>query len=649
MSQSVSSQEKAALLAKQRGLLSEESFQRVQAKAEKSGSSLLDAAVELELLTPGQVDWLSALADPRSTAPGYELLDVLGRGGMGVVYLARQEKLDREVALKVIHLERLSSPNVLGRTQLEARVTAGLRHPHIVAAFDFGMHEGRAYLAMELVEGEDLDSFLTRVGRCDERIAWSIIRQAASALAYAAEQGVVHRDVKPGNMLLTKPIPGVEVGEGVPFVKVVDFGLAFRSEDVDATRLTAAGGTLGTPAYMAPEQLKSTDVDLRADIYSLGATAFHLLAGQAPFEDSTPMDVMVAKTTGNQSWREKLPKHVSEASRSLVLSMTEYQPTNRPADYRALLRSIDEVLCKAPATNTDLQATQILMPSQAQALVGPSTLTTDTVADESISSTVDTPSEAPSAISKSGLLVGTLVGVVAAVGAFLGVRSLMNDSTLVATKPSPVEKVVEPAYRLTNEVRVLFNGTDAPFGRGIRPGGTWRPQQTTDFGNVLVGDEGAYLGYDVAKLLGASFRQSYQLQLRAVVDEGDIAEVHLNGLQDSTSGEIPAVRISAERAQFGVINERSREFVAVKELKVDQPTDEDGTDKAFRENLFRIASHQGHYYIEVNGQALHAITWNEGAETDSSTDQRAEIVTLAVRQGKPLFADMKLIGIKPSE
>ena len=142
----------------------------------------------------------------------------------------------------MIHLERLNSSNVLGRTQREAQVTAGLRHPHIVAAFDFGMHQGTCVFGDGT--GRRRGSRLvphTRSGRCDERVAWSIIRQAASALAYAAGQGVVHRDVKPGNMLLTEPIPGVEVGEGVPFVKVVDFGLAFQSEEVDATRLTAAG------------------------------------------------------------------------------------------------------------------------------------------------------------------------------------------------------------------------------------------------------------------------------------------------------------------------------------------------------------------------------------------------------------------------
>lgn len=646
MPEYVSSQEKAALLAQERGLLTEESYQRVRQHALKTGRSILDGAVELELLTPGQVDWLSALAEPCTIAPGYELLDVLGRGGMGIVYLARQEKLDRPVALKVIHLERLNSHNVLGRTQLEARVTAGLRHPHIVAAYDFGMHEGRAFLAMELVEGEDLDSYLNRVGRCDERVAWSIIRQAASALAYAAEQGVVHRDIKPGNMLLTKPIPGVEVGEGVPFVKVVDFGLAFRFQELDATRLTAAGGTLGTPAYMAPEQLKSTDVDQRADIYSLGATAFHLLAGQAPFEDSTPMAVMVAKTTGNQAWREKLPADIAEASRTLILSMTDHHPANRPADYRALLKSIDEVLGKTPSVHPELSATRVLTPSQTHAAVGSAIIATDTVADEAISPTREIPPTTHSAMSKSGILVGTLIGVAAAIGAFLGVRSLVDHFTVEIAKPKVVQRSVEPEYRLTGDVQILFNGTDVPFRRGIRPSGTWRVQQTVDFGNVLVGDEGGSLGYEVAQLLGVGFRRSYQLQFRVVLDKGDVAEVTFDALRDSASGRIPAVRVSAEEVLLGTIHEGTRDFAVREGLQASPPTNREGPKEPRQENLLRIASHQGSYYVQLNGQLVDEIAWQDEATEDPSSSERLEVVTLSVRQGEPMFADMKLTGIQ---
>ena len=174
------------------------------------------------------------------------------------------------------------------RFEQEAQTVARLIHPHIITAFDFGKHAGRLYFAMEYVEGEDAERYVKRLHPLDERQVWMLIRQAASGLAHAAESGIVHRDIKPANMLLVTPPKGFPLPPGVPMVKIADFGLAFLSAEVnDRTRLTSEQSTLGSPHYMAPEQLNAGGVvDFRADLYSLGASAFHLLAGRAPFDQN---------------------------------------------------------------------------------------------------------------------------------------------------------------------------------------------------------------------------------------------------------------------------------------------------------------------------------------------------------------------------
>src|SRR5262249_28528733 len=147
-----------------------------------------------------------------------------------------------------------------------------------------GRHEGRLYFAMELVEGEDVEQRVEQRGPLDEATAWGLARQAASGLAHAAGFGIVHRDVKPANLLLVEPPAGFPLPHGLPLVKIADFGLAFLAEEAETrTRLTATNATVGSPHYMPPEQLEGASVDVRADIYALGATVYHMLAGQPPF------------------------------------------------------------------------------------------------------------------------------------------------------------------------------------------------------------------------------------------------------------------------------------------------------------------------------------------------------------------------------
>lgn len=303
-------------------------------------------ALRQGLLSPSQVDIIETLLRPGDAVPGYEILGLLGKGGMGVVYQARQKSLDRIVALKTVLVSQLSDASAVQRFEQEAQAVARLMHPHIIAAYDFGRHEGRLFFAMELVEGEDVEKLVARVGPLDEALAWGLLRQAAAGLAHAAKGGVVHRDIKPANLLLVQPPEGFPLPAGMPLIKIADFGLAFLSAEeggMERTRLTMASTTMGSPHYMAPEQLDGGPVDLRTDIYALGATAWQMLAGQPPLANKTLSQIMSTKLTGEIEPVRSVNSRVSEASSALVSQMLRRDPRQRPASYEELLKKIDSL------------------------------------------------------------------------------------------------------------------------------------------------------------------------------------------------------------------------------------------------------------------------------------------------------------------
>ncbi len=205
--------------------------------------------------------------------PQFEIQEQIGRGGMGLVYKARQPRLDRTVALKILAPEIMSQPAFAERFLREARALARLNHPNVVSVFDFGEVNGRYFLVMEYVEGAHLRQ-LIELGRLDPSDALRLVPEICAGLQYAHEQGIVHRDIKPENILVD--------ARGRP--KIADFGLVkVLGQDEDDWRLTRASQVMGTPQYMAPEQMhRPREVDHRADIYSLGVVLYEMLTAELP-------------------------------------------------------------------------------------------------------------------------------------------------------------------------------------------------------------------------------------------------------------------------------------------------------------------------------------------------------------------------------
>ncbi len=208
----------------------------------------------------------------------YHVLGELGSGGMSTVYRARQVHLDRIFALKVLHE---SSELAVQRFLVEGQASTLLQHPNIVTVHDFGLHEGRAFMVLDYIEGQSLEDLITAEGALEPMRAIRIFGQICSALAHAHEQGVIHRDIKPSNIIISNVSPNHER------VVVLDFGIAKilrPSDTAEAQNLTRTGEVFGTPLYMSPEQCEGRAVDARADIYSLGCVMYETLTGNPPFE-----------------------------------------------------------------------------------------------------------------------------------------------------------------------------------------------------------------------------------------------------------------------------------------------------------------------------------------------------------------------------
>ncbi len=273
---------------------------------------------------------LSAAEPP--VVRGYEVGEVIGRGAMGIVYRARQMIVDREVALKVLHPEHSSQERLILRLKREARMTARLAHPHVVSAIDMGeTATGSWWYAMEFVDGPSLALRLRQEGRLKEREALRLFIPLVEALEHLYEHGVVHRDVKPGNILIDR----------AGGARLADLGLAFSDDD---PKVSGSGGTLGTPHYISPEQaVDSGSADVRSDIWSLGATLYHTVCGRPPFRGESAAEILSAVLYMRVEDPRALEPSLSKGLALVLRKCLTHEPVNRYQTPRELLLDLERV------------------------------------------------------------------------------------------------------------------------------------------------------------------------------------------------------------------------------------------------------------------------------------------------------------------
>ena len=261
-------------------------------------------------------------------AQGRYLLErELGRGGMATVHLARDAELDRPVAVKVLAGHLSGDEDLRERFVREARMAAGLSHPNVVQVFDAGEEDGRLYIVMEYVPGVTLADELGRAGTLDPAAAVELALQACAGLQHAHEAGLVHRDVKPGNLIVRE--------DGA--LKITDFGIA---RAVEATQLTQVGSVLGTAAYLSPEQAAGERVTAATDIYGLGVVLYELLTGRTPFVIESLNDLLAKHRESAVTPVRELEPAVPEALEAAVMKCLARNPDYRPASAAALAHEL---------------------------------------------------------------------------------------------------------------------------------------------------------------------------------------------------------------------------------------------------------------------------------------------------------------------
>lgn len=577
-------------LAVERGLLTEQQFETV---AGSSRQDVCDQAVEASLISSADVDMLRPLAEPDTFLPGYEFLDVVGVGATGAVYKARDTKLDRMVALKLLKPSVLQSDSATARSRIEARIGASLQHPNVVVVHDYGVHHQRIFLAQEFIDGESLQDLIERDGALSADCALDIVQQVVSALNDAASAGVVHRDIKPANLLLMER-GSKRVNARGPFVKVTDFGLAFRRvTSTDATRLTVDGATLGTPSYAAPEQLVDSTVDHRADIYSLGATLYHMVTGQQPFHGANAFKAIADKMSGNEDWRHEATDDLPPSLLALILDMTHHKVEDRIASYQELAERLQRIVDGA---------------------------------DEPLPALEPLPLErgVTRSAGRKPLLIGLLA--VALMAAAIGV-ALQRPRLM----PQNVEAAGLPTF--------FFNGEELPDRRHRQAalGGSFWVDADSEKVGVLRGERAAihFQIPEPAENTPDLFRFSTRLEL---VDDGATADICFAVSADGM--DYRALRVSPDGVQFGAGTdiESERAFMVFTEsptVPLKQRTDDSPVYQ-----VVVVEKHLNGWFVTVNEQLVGSCELRDG--------QLREVVIRA-NDGAVNFADLKSIALRPDQ
>jgi serine/threonine protein kinase len=446
-------------IVRQSGVLSEDQLQKHLSTLDAANAvptepeRLASALVSDRLLTPFQAERFLQGKWRHFLIGKYKVLDCLGSGGMCSVYLCEHRQMNRQVAIKVLPTSQARDPAALGRFYREARAVAALNHPNIIRAYDIDQDEGIHFLVMEYVEGTTLQDLVKRSGPLEISRAAEHIGQAAVGLQHAHEQGLVHRDIKPGNLLLDR--------SGV--IKILDLGLArFFNEESDILTREHNEVVLGTADYLAPEQaLDSHAVDHRADLYSLGMTFYYLLAGKSPLGEGTVAQKLIwHQCRQPPPLREERPE-VPAGLAAVVAKMMAKEPEQRFQNGAELLEALSpwlpvDALRLSPPTGA--RSSEFTLPKE-ECTVDSTAASSTTVADVPVARETGKQASISDTQRRRAWQMGRRIALAA--GAALGLAGLL---VLVALSRTGPESTTKPAARWTGQFTTRPNAVVSDFG-----------------------------------------------------------------------------------------------------------------------------------------------------------------------------------------
>lgn len=388
------------------------------------------------------------------------------------------------------------------------------------------------------MEGEDAENFVRKRGKLDERAAWGLIRQAAAGLAHAAEMAIVHRDIKPSNLLLVTAPAGYPIPAGLPMVKIADFGLAYLAHASDQeTRLTTDGTVVGSPNYLAPEQLEDRPLDYRTAMYALGATAFQMLTGKPPFSNKSLPQIIAAKLEGQGIPAVDAPAELSPASRDLLGWMMARDPGRRPGNYQELIEAID-VLTSSQTTTTEMQ---VRAPRAGGIAALPSPASGVDSSQSADGAESPTPSPSRSRFRSRALAMAAIILGVALPLAYVGY------CLLLALPDAPPAR--DRALVATGWEQPLFDGRSVGLRRGLS--GFWKQGKDDEGGAILIGENGL-LPFEFPSVREGQRQppQYYRLTLQVRLPAAQRVDVRF-GLSRNDD-RYPAIRIEPNSVAAGV-------------------------------------------------------------------------------------------------